>query len=263
MHYSGDFGDDGWFDGNGVATYPDGSVYTGEWSNGQRHGYGTYTTADTEYTGQWQQDSIEGNGILTWHTHYYDHPMVEEYVGVWHDTTFMGTVLFTPEQTVNDDTWEFKGLYTKQSPWDVMGDRLYGRGIVCSTNNQHYAIYIGEVTEHAVYNGMGMEIVEGEPQCDTVWRGIWDDGELAVDAEVLYKAFTEANGVEKQALAKRLYDFRLPSVYLDGIGTLYDTKALNILPEIDVLYSPTHFLANHLYNSEKERSLVNEYYQGM
>ena len=43
--------------------HPDGSVYEGDWSEGQRNGYGVYTYANGDkYQGIWEEDRRHGQG---------------------------------------------------------------------------------------------------------------------------------------------------------------------------------------------------------
>ena len=44
--------------GEGTISFPDGSLYSGGWMNGDRHGYGTYTDASGSimYAGVWHED---------------------------------------------------------------------------------------------------------------------------------------------------------------------------------------------------------------
>ena len=52
--YTGEW-QDGNFNGQGTATFPDGETYTGEWQDGNFNGQGTRTFPDgTTYTGKWQ-----------------------------------------------------------------------------------------------------------------------------------------------------------------------------------------------------------------
>jgi hypothetical protein len=50
-------------DGNvilGTCTYPNGDIYTGEYENGTRHGYGIYKYADGDiYKGYWENDKLQ------------------------------------------------------------------------------------------------------------------------------------------------------------------------------------------------------------
>ena len=48
--------------GVGSCTWPDGSKYEGDWSNGLRHGNGKYIHEGETYIGQWQLDLKHGRG---------------------------------------------------------------------------------------------------------------------------------------------------------------------------------------------------------
>ena len=63
----------------GVYRYPDGSEYTGDWQEGQRHGYGVMNFPDgSKYFGIFDNGLCQGNGIMvfndnsryTWSTTY-------------------------------------------------------------------------------------------------------------------------------------------------------------------------------------------------
>ena len=53
--------------GYGQMTYEDGSIYSGEWKNGNRHGQGVLTRANGGgvYIGDWQDGMPNGQGLLT------------------------------------------------------------------------------------------------------------------------------------------------------------------------------------------------------
>ena len=53
--------------GEGKQVYPDGSVYVGQFKDGERHGRGTYTYAHGDvYEGEWQSDKKHGRGTYTY-----------------------------------------------------------------------------------------------------------------------------------------------------------------------------------------------------
>ena len=59
--------------GHDTATYADGSTYSGEWKDGNRHGKGTETYDDDDgdgqgftYSGEWADDERNGQGTETW-----------------------------------------------------------------------------------------------------------------------------------------------------------------------------------------------------
>lgn len=51
---------------HGTCTYEDGAVYTGEWEQDQRSGWGKHVFADQDwYEGEWSADTMQGEGRLT------------------------------------------------------------------------------------------------------------------------------------------------------------------------------------------------------
>ena len=54
-------------DGHGEMSHRDGSVYRGWWRGGIRHGHGRMeyrTPAESLYTGDWENDRREGYGVF-------------------------------------------------------------------------------------------------------------------------------------------------------------------------------------------------------
>ena len=50
----------------GTCTYEDGAVYTGDWHQDQRSGWGKHTFANGDwYEGEWANDTMHGQGRLT------------------------------------------------------------------------------------------------------------------------------------------------------------------------------------------------------
>merc|ERR1719223_120983 len=45
---------------------PDGSRYRGQMLDGRRHGEGEWSSGSAEYVGQWENDTMHGNGRHTW-----------------------------------------------------------------------------------------------------------------------------------------------------------------------------------------------------
>lgn len=69
---------EGLFDGEGTLLYNDGSVYIGNFKDGQKCGIGTYMYADrTSYRGSWEQGAMNGYGQL------YDKNGKLMFVGKW------------------------------------------------------------------------------------------------------------------------------------------------------------------------------------
>ena len=55
------------YEGLGVHTYADGSVYAGDWRAGRRAGWGVFTTPDgCRYAGRWRADKQEGLGVASY-----------------------------------------------------------------------------------------------------------------------------------------------------------------------------------------------------
>jgi len=187
MHYIGEFGDDGFFHGNGVMKYQDGSTYYGEWCNGKRHGMGTYMNQkkSTHYTGGWKDDVMEGKGILLRIVPFTrDHKtnITETYDGTWKSCFFRGSVLYEPETQYNEEEWEFNGWYVQQQPWlpDRIEKQVYGRGKVYGTDRFGYTEYHGEVKNQAVYHGIGSETWDDSPMYYKKSEGLWKYGELVI-----------------------------------------------------------------------------------
>jgi hypothetical protein len=254
MHYIGDFNDNGEFHGYGILKHDDGSVYHGEWSNGKRHGYGTYIgiprtvkgytyTVHNSYEGNWDQDTIDGAGILLRYT---DTGVCEYFDGYWDKNMFIGTVEYQ-SLFVLDSNWTFKGYYTQSTFWDpdVIETNVYGRG----ERHLKNSLYYGEVANSAVAHGLGIDTSTIHP----MQRGVWNYSVLVVDADELYESFIKGNDAQKIIFAKVLHELRLPAMYLQNIDTMFSKKEPNIIPEIDVLSSPTHYLKKLMRSSSKEQ----------
>lgn len=56
-------------EGKGVYRYRNGSVYDGDWQNGERNGFGRKEDEDGYvYEGEWKNNCRHGKGITTWKT---------------------------------------------------------------------------------------------------------------------------------------------------------------------------------------------------
>ena len=55
----------GKMNGNGVLTFRDGKIYTGEFLNDRRSGHGKMTSNIGTYEGQWRNDLYDGEGTFT------------------------------------------------------------------------------------------------------------------------------------------------------------------------------------------------------
>jgi hypothetical protein len=51
-------------DGKGTQTYPDGSIYEGDWRNDIRYGFGVmYSVDGNHYAGYWKDDKRDSTGV--------------------------------------------------------------------------------------------------------------------------------------------------------------------------------------------------------
>ena len=65
--YVGGFVNDQMTGSSSSLEYGDGSVYSGEFKDNKRHGYGTFTFKDGgRYEGPWINDLKDGDGKYTW-----------------------------------------------------------------------------------------------------------------------------------------------------------------------------------------------------
>ena len=70
---------DGFPNGQGTETFSNGGKYVGEWKNGKKHGQGTQTFPDgSKYVGEWKDGLLHGQGTLTF-------PDGGKYVGEFKD----------------------------------------------------------------------------------------------------------------------------------------------------------------------------------
>ena len=91
----------------------------GEWKDGNKHGQGTYTSADGDkYVGEWKDDNMHGQGTLTWANG-------NKYVGEW-----------------KDDNKRGQGTYTYADGEKYVGEwkdgNMHGQGTYTSANGDKY-----------------------------------------------------------------------------------------------------------------------------
>lgn len=79
--YEGDF-KDGQQDGNGRMIHTNKDIYEGKWKSGMAEGKGVITLFDGQkYTGKWKNDLKEGKGVENW-------PDGSVYEGQYHQGNF-------------------------------------------------------------------------------------------------------------------------------------------------------------------------------
>ncbi|MCD6185824.1 MAG: SUMF1/EgtB/PvdO family nonheme iron enzyme [Deltaproteobacteria bacterium] len=107
------------FNGQGTFTYSDGSVYTGQWKNGQRNGQGTFTRlSGSKYQGRWKNDKFDGQGIYIYRDN-------SKYIGQWKNNMRNGP-----------------GTYTSSSGAKYQGQwkngKLIGKGILITSDGNKF-----------------------------------------------------------------------------------------------------------------------------
>lgn len=112
-----------------VITLSDGSKYAGEWKDGKKHGYGTFTTpAGGTYVGEWKNDKMQGHGTLTT-------PEGSEYVGEFEDNKMHG-----------------QGIHTWPNGWKYVGEfkdgMMHGQGTLTMPDGEKY---MGEFKDNKKY----------------------------------------------------------------------------------------------------------------
>ena len=86
--YEGDW-KGGLRDGAGIAAWPDGATYMGQWKDDQPHGKGIYIKSDGEkYEGQWEKGKRQGRGTARW-------PDGSSYTGDFRDDHAEGNGVYT------------------------------------------------------------------------------------------------------------------------------------------------------------------------
>jgi len=80
---------DGFPEGLGSLTYPDGEKYVGEWKDGKNNGQGTFTYHNgTKYVGEFKDGYRNGQGTYTWSNG-------KKYIGKWKNGEINGQGTYT------------------------------------------------------------------------------------------------------------------------------------------------------------------------
>ena len=127
--------DDGGYEGIGVYVFPDGSRYDGqvvrkEGSSPKRHGNGVYVDVNSVYDGQWIDDSMSGEGHLTFATG-------ASYRGSFHRNVFDG-----------QGRYEWSNGCSYEGEW--RNNLMHGMGVFTDAKGQRW---FGKY-----YNGEGSEV---------------------------------------------------------------------------------------------------------
>lgn len=92
-----------------------------------RHGKGTYTERGNTYTGDWDNDNMQGKGKFTYASK-------AEYDGDWSDNKYHGTGKYTwPDGSSYEGSWEEntlhgEGIYTDSEGHRFKGEFFNGKG---------------------------------------------------------------------------------------------------------------------------------------
>jgi formylglycine-generating enzyme required for sulfatase activity len=136
------------FNGQGTFSYSDGSVYTGQWENSQRNGQGTFTRlSGSKYLGHWKNDQFDGQGIYIYRDN-------SKYIGQWKSNMRNG-----------------HGTYTSASGSKYQGqwknDRLIGKGILITADGNKF---VGQFDKDGKLIGKYMPLVKAKVRDNTKTR---------------------------------------------------------------------------------------------
>ena len=125
----------GFPNGQGTTTYPDGSKYIGQWKDGLYHGQGTYTYAKGgNYIGEWKYGKQNGRG-----THSY--PNGEKYEGEYKNDKRHGQGTYT---------WSDGGKYVGE----FKDNQKNGQGTMTLSSGSRF---VGEFKDDKTWNGIGYD----------------------------------------------------------------------------------------------------------
>ncbi|XP_038072348.1 alsin-like isoform X2 [Patiria miniata] len=193
--------------GKGTLQWPDGRKYSGQFVQGQQHGYGVYTTPSTEkgikaqvYEGEWQESCMSGYGTLRYsngdiyqgdfndgmrHGHGIIHSSTGNlYIGEWHNDRRHGYGIM--EERLRGEKymgkWEndcrhgngmvitMAGLYYEGL---FTQNKLMGVGILLTEDG---TVYEGELTTGPTLSGKGLLMLPSGDFFDGTFSGLWGDG---------------------------------------------------------------------------------------
>jgi hypothetical protein len=135
---------------NGECVYADGSVYYGQWLNGQRSGRGTMTEINVVYDGDWQNDKKYGMGQMN----YADGSV---YNGYWTNDCRDGVgQMIHADGSIYHGEWsndvkhgrgemKYGNGSVYQGKWE--NDKKHGKGKVTEANG---SVYHGDWTEDLI-----------------------------------------------------------------------------------------------------------------
>ncbi|OWZ13857.1 hypothetical protein PHMEG_00012746 [Phytophthora megakarya] len=158
--YTGDW-KDGQKHGYGALLYANGNKYEGEWVANKRHGRGVYWVEDKkklrkQYAGEWYDDRRQGRGTSF-------HQDGGKYEGLWLNNKRHGhgRMIYGDDQSVYDGEWVRNERSGRGTLLLVNGDRYEGHWL--NDKKEGPGRYFYKATRK-MYEG---EWVDGAPQCGT------------------------------------------------------------------------------------------------
>lgn len=159
--YTGEW-KNGMKDGFGIHHWPDGSIYEGDWKNDKAFGKGKLTHADGDvYEGEWSDDKANGHGVYT-------HSNGAKFTGMWKDDKQHGKGV-----EIWPDGARYEGEYLE--------GKKCGKGVLSFADGSRYE---GEFFNNDIH-GYGIYVWPDEKKYEGDWirnkmhgKGVlvWPDG---------------------------------------------------------------------------------------
>ena len=159
--YTGEW-KNGMKDGFGIQNWPDSSVYEGEWKNDKASGKGKLIHADGDiYEGEWSDDKANGQGVYT-------HSNGARFTGMWKDDKQHGNGV---------ENWPDGACYEG----DYLEGKKCGKGKLSFADGSHYE---GDFLNNDIH-GYGVYIWPDEKKYEGCWgknkmhgkgKLVWPDG---------------------------------------------------------------------------------------
>ena len=167
---------------SGDENNPEAKVYEGEFVDGRRNGYGTYTwPSGQKYEGEWKDGKYNGQGKLT-----YSNGSVFE--GAFVDGEKDGDAVYTlTDGTVINEKWDHGAKYVENKEytlpdgkagaytgfWDLENECPKGQGAMALENGNNYE---GDFAE-GTFEGQGKMVYENKDVYEGAWAGGVINGE--------------------------------------------------------------------------------------
>jgi len=167
----------------GTEEYDDGSIYTGEFQNGERHGKGTYEfSSGDKYSGDWKNGTQNGQGT-------FEFSCGSVYIGNWRDGERNGKgTLKLANGDIYIGNWKNDKMHSPLFSTEICefasGDKFecnfhdgsLNEGIDVTVNYADGSKYLGRVNKDWERHGEGQMWYADNPNV-SVW-GIWEKNEF-------------------------------------------------------------------------------------